>query len=240
MHHFRSRISAQDRYRAETSRAWHSLFLCASSGAAVLIGALFTPAPRIHEWESSASASITLWEQEEEPMSKAPQLSLQPPPLPALDIEIPAVPPTISPLGGADLPPGLPIATESGASDTLIPAPETLGESPRPHPRTKTAASSPLPRQEADITPPSYRDAPEPPYPPTLRAERAEGSVRVRIAIDVQGNPTRVDIVQSSGHREFDTTAREWIMQRWHFSPALCGGRPIARVVSTSICFVMQ
>ncbi len=250
MYHFRSSLSAEERYLADTNRAWRSLFLCGAGGAAALACVLSSPsAPPMGNPAGTTRAAITLWEQVNEPTpaAAAPTLKLQA--LPPREIALPTVPAAIPTLETADilpllLPTTILLPEERGAESVLLPAPPTLGECHRPRARHKASFAGPprhtLPRPLGEYTPPSYREAPEPPYPPALRAERTEGTVRVRIAVDAQGKPTKVVITQSSGHWEFDVATREWILHRWHFNPAHRGGLPIAGAVSTSIRFVMQ
>ncbi len=89
-------------------------------------------------------------------------------------------------------------------------------------------------------TRPSYRSAPKPPFPPSLRSRQAEGTVRVRISVDSSGKPTEVSIVSSSGHHELDSTARNWILNRWSFFPATENGHAIASRVTTKIEFTLD
>lgn len=256
MHHFRSSTSAEERYRAETNRAWRSLFLCAPGVAAALACALSPPPPPMGNPAGTKRTAITLWEQEQESESAhvaappPPELHPQPPPetaRPTVAVEIP------TPEAAGIAPPPLPAvfptaefltAEEREGGGVLFPSPANLGESRPPQAGRQAALADSSRRQPpqspGEFTPPSYREAPAPPYPPALRAERTEGTVRVRIAVDANGKPTQVDIIQSSGHREFDMTAREWILHRWHFNPAHRGKLPIAGVVSTSIRFVIQ
>ena len=96
------------------------------------------------------------------------------------------------------------------------------------------------PAAEGEFTPPAYRSAPRPPYPAAMRQSRVEGSVRLRIYLDAEGAPQRVDIIAGSGHTEFDTTAREWVLSHWRFTPARQGGRPVPGSVVTSVQFVFS
>ncbi len=133
----------------------------------------------------------------------------------------------------------------------------------RPQARSKTR-STPTPRQQqsrrlaqqpkpqaksaqrsgsagvVSKTQPRYRSAPKPPYPRSLRARQVEGTVRVRIAVSAHGKPTQVNILGTSGYREFDSTARSWIMSRWSFVPATQNGRAIASSVTTRIHFTLH
>lgn len=92
--------------------------------------------------------------------------------------------------------------------------------------------------ETARLTPPAYRTAPKPPYPPALRARRISGSVAVRIAVSAEGIPTEVTILSPSGHAEFDSTVRRWILDRWRFHPAHSNGKAMAAHVRTRIDFV--
>lgn len=73
-----------------------------------------------------------------------------------------------------------------------------------------------------------------------MRKRRITGSVGVRISVSPQGLPTAVDITCPSGHSEFDTTTRSWILRHWRFQPATSAGRPIASTVTTTIHFKLN
>lgn len=81
--------------------------------------------------------------------------------------------------------------------------------------------------------------SPRPPYPESLRRRRITGSVGVRISVSAQGTPSAVDITRSSGHAEFDSTTRSWILRHWRFQPATSGGRAIASSVTTTVHFLL-
>ncbi len=108
---------------------------------------------------------------------------------------------------------------------------------------TKKAQQKPQPAASAGLiakTRPSYRSAPKPPFPASLRSRQAEGTVRVRISVDAKGKPTDVSIISSSGHHELDSTARSWILSRWSFFPATENGHAIASRVTTKIEFTLN
>ena len=100
--------------------------------------------------------------------------------------------------------------------------------------------SAPAAAAEGDFTPPAYLHAPRPPYPAAMRQSRVEGSVRLRIHVDAEGAPQRVDIIAASGHAELDSTAREWVLRHWRFTPAHRGGAPVPASVVTSVQFVLS
>lgn len=237
------------------ARARRSLFLCIGSGAVALTLALLLSPRRMQTGAAAPANGLSVWETETDsppptsplpipPGAKPPLPPALPPPLPEAELLTETAPPPAIFLAVAPLPPpSLNGAEASAATLTLpIPAPDSLGESPRP-PKTRqataasTAATTAASAKE-NATPPSYDYAPEPPYPPTLRATQTEGCVRIRIAVDAAGQPTRVDIVKSSGYREFDGTARDWILRHWRFRPAHYRGIPTAGIVSTSIHFI--
>lgn len=93
---------------------------------------------------------------------------------------------------------------------------------------------------KGEFTPPAYLRAPLPPYPASMRQSRVEGVVRLRIFLDEHGKPLRVEVADSSGHAEFDATARSWVLQRWEFTPAQLGGRPVPGSVVARVRFVLH
>ena len=54
-----------------------------------------------------------------------------------------------------------------------------------------------------------------------------EGSVALRVLVDVQGNAAEVTVVTGSGYAVLDQAAVDAV-RRWKFSPALDSGRPVA------------
>lgn len=89
-------------------------------------------------------------------------------------------------------------------------------------------------------TPPDYHVCPQPPYPPRLRQRRAQGTVKLLIAVSAEGRPTEVQILAPSGHPGLDTHAQRWVLQHWIFAPARQNGKSLAAKVSTSITFSLH
>ncbi len=100
----------------------------------------------------------------------------------------------------------------------------------------KKPKSSPAPKTEPAITPPLLLKSPAPDYPATLRYSRRSGSVRLRIHIDTSGTPTQVEIL-STTHPAFAQAARECILSRWRFSPALRNSTAIPSTAVQTINF---
>lgn len=169
------------------------------------------------------------------PMEGAFTSELPPPSPPSSLAELDAfLPPSLAPSHSPD--------TSGRRAGTSRAAPPSSQSSSPSSPSRLSDASSPVspPGERVRTRSAAYRHAPRPPYPPSLLERRIEGSVRVRIFIDATGSPTGVSILTSSGYREFDDTARQWILRQWSFFPAEAEGRAVAGSVTTQILFVMD
>lgn len=118
---------------------------------------------------------------------------------------------------------------------------EALLHPPR---KTSTAPAAQVqkiakPAPPAHFTPPAYLRNPSPPYPPALRRLRVQGQVGVRIDVAPDGTPTKVCIIQPSGHAALDRHTRNWILHNWHFSPATRQGKPVAAQVSSILQYTL-
>jgi protein TonB len=98
----------------------------------------------------------------------------------------------------------------------------------------------------ADIAPPAigvslqYASAPPPAYPVAARRMHQEGTVLLAVLVDVDGRPLRVDIRESSGHRQLDDAAREQVLARWRFRPAMRDGRAIQAIGLVPVNFRLR
>jgi protein TonB len=63
-----------------------------------------------------------------------------------------------------------------------------------------------------------------------------EGTVVLRVLVDVQGNAAQVTVAAGSGYPVLDEAAVDGA-RRWRFIPAMEGGRPVARVHEVRIRF---
>lgn len=72
-----------------------------------------------------------------------------------------------------------------------------------------------------------YASAPAPSYPPEALARALEGTVTLRVLVDVDGSPLSVEIERSSGHRRLDDAARRQVLRKWKFKPAIKDGQAI-------------
>ena len=196
----------------------------------------------------------------EPPLPAQPREIPRPADCPAMHPPVPEIPCAaaeplpVFPCTDATLPawepePALPLAwaNEDFAPEEQAPAPTRPAARPtqRTAATTKSAAKPAKPAAPpagpapavAAATPPAYRSAPKPPYPAAMRQRRIQGSVGVRISISPAGKPTAVAITAPSGHAEFDSATRSWILNRWSFHPATRAGTAVAGVVNTTVHF---
>jgi protein TonB len=75
-----------------------------------------------------------------------------------------------------------------------------------------------------------YAQAPAPSYPRDALRDAIEGTVMLRVLVDVDGRPLDVQIEHSSGNRSLDRAAREQVLQRWRFRPAMQNGRAVQAI----------
>lgn len=85
----------------------------------------------------------------------------------------------------------------------------------------------------------AYLDNPAPPYPPLSRRLGERGRVLLRVFVDPNGVPARVELRQSSGHRRLDAAA-EAAVRRWRFVPARRGKEPVGAWVLVPIAFNLR
>ncbi|NUS39366.1 MAG: energy transducer TonB [Lysobacter sp.] len=75
-----------------------------------------------------------------------------------------------------------------------------------------------------------YAQAPAPAYPRDALRDGVEGSVLLKVLVDVDGRPLDVQVARSSGNRSLDRAAREQVLQHWRFRPAMQGGRAVQAI----------
>lgn len=85
-----------------------------------------------------------------------------------------------------------------------------------------------------------YAVAPPPSYPRDALRSGAEGTVMLRVLVDVDGRPLEVIVERSSGHRSLDREAVRQVQQRWRFEPAMRDGRAVQAWGLVPIGFSLQ
>jgi len=69
----------------------------------------------------------------------------------------------------------------------------------------------------------AYASPMQPRYPPASVHAREEGTVTLRVLVDANGVPQRVEIARSSGHARLDASAKESV-ERARFRPVMRNG----------------
>lgn len=100
---------------------------------------------------------------------------------------------------------------------------------------TASRAASSMPSRAA--SPAAGNPVPE--YPWLARRRGIEGEVVLSVEVLPSGEPERVRVESSSGHRVLDRAALESV-RRWRFEPALRGGRAVPEVVRVPVRFELR
>jgi protein TonB len=161
----------------------------------------------------------------------APVVTQARPPLPA-----PPKPSRFNPSAApAPTPAPSPTAQPLAVADTL-PAPSAA---PLPlAPATAPAVAAPL-RVQLPSTDADYLQNPKPNYPPLSKRLREQGSVVLRVFIDVEGHAQKAEIKQSSGFDRLDQAALNAVL-RWRYVPGKRAGLPEAMGFNVPISFVLE
>ena len=144
-----------------------------------------------------------------------------PPPPPTVPVERPkpqtATPqPELRPQPETQPPP--PVLTDV-ATEMSLPPPTNIGTEVA---KIDVPPTGPLASEHLQ-----YADAPTPAYPREALMAGAEGTVLLKVLVDVDGTPLSVDIERSSGNRRLDDAARRQVLRKWKFRPAIRDGQAI-------------
>lgn len=125
------------------------------------------------------------------------------------------------------------------ASETL-PSPAAITAPPPPqHKEPVSIAPSP----PAPVIPPQfnadYLNNPAPHYPGLSRRLGEQGRVLLRVFVDEQGLPARIELRTSSGHERLDHVALDAVRQ-WKFVPARRGDQAVSAWVLVPISFSLR
>ncbi len=115
---------------------------------------------------------------------------------------------------------------------------------PKPLPPVETRAAPPAPpAPAAPVVPPNfnadYLDNPAPAYPALARRMGEQGRVMLRVHVEVNGLPSKVEIRTSSGSERLDQAALEAV-KRWKFVPAKQGDQAVPASVVVPISFSLK
>jgi len=140
-----------------------------------------------------------------------------------------------------------PVRTVEPKSQPLLtttapePAPAAIQTAPPPPPAPPEPIVANAP--PATVIPPQfnadYLNNPKPAYPALSIRLREQGTVLVRVLVDEQGLPARVELRTSSGHERLDSVALETV-RRWKFVPARSGNQAVSGWVLIPLSFSLR
>lgn len=147
-----------------------------------------------------------------------------------------AKPVAASPQAAAPAPVASEPATSEGENGSANPSSSVAATAPGTGGAGGTEAGSGLPG--GDVRP-GYDDNPLPSYPLAARRRGLEGTVSLRVSVDVAGHPRSVVVVASSGSDMLDETAQKAV-RNWRFTPARRGGVVVAADIIVPIRFQLD
>lgn len=100
------------------------------------------------------------------------------------------------------------------------------------------ASSTPVETTQARFDA-SYLKNPAPAYPAMSRRLGEEGRVVLRVFVDTEGKPEKVELKSSSGFPRLDQSAEDAV-RRWKFVPAKRGDETVATWVAVPIAFNLR
>jgi periplasmic protein TonB len=166
------------------------------------------------------SAPIQIVE-EEDPTVIFVQEKITPPIIPP--IEVPVIHPTIT---NTAIPTPIhpPVPQPTFHQDVIVP--DGTEYAPPTHTDLKPDFSPTLPTNPDPLpsTRLEYASAPAPTYPREALLDGVEGTVVLKVLVDVDGKPLSVEIERSSGNRRLDDAARRQVLRKWMFRPAIRDG----------------
>lgn len=155
--------------------------------------------------------------------------------------------PAPAPRPAEAIPPTPAMAAAPAPSPAPIAAAAPDGEAAASPPEAAPVASvGPAPTHapvEAPVTPPGfdadYLHNPAPAYPPLARRLGEQGRVLVRVFVEADGSPSRLELRASSGSARLDGAALETV-RHWRFVPARRGDVPVAAWVVVPVSFNLK
>ena len=86
----------------------------------------------------------------------------------------------------------------------------------------------------------AYVKATPPPYPRVEARAGTGGTVLLKVLVDIDGRPLDVVVLESSGNRNLDRSAREHVLKHWLFQPAMRDGKAVQAYGKVPVVFSMQ
>jgi periplasmic protein TonB len=168
------------------------------------------------------SAPIQIVEEEDPPVIFVEE-KIKPPVIPP--IEVPVIHPTTTHTA-MPTPIHPPVPQPAYDQDVIVPdgtdyVPPTLAD-PMPDLGPTLPNPDPLPSTRLE-----YASAPAPTYPREALLNGIQGTVVLKVLVDVDGKPLSVEIERSSGNRRLDDAARRQVLRKWMFRPAIRDGQAV-------------
>ncbi len=85
-----------------------------------------------------------------------------------------------------------------------------------------------------------YVRATSPRYPTNELRNGVQGTVVLRVLVDVDGTPVSVTVETSSGNRNLDKAALQHVLKTWRFKPAMQNGQAVQAYGLVPIAFSLQ
>ncbi|MBL8257950.1 MAG: energy transducer TonB [Pseudoxanthomonas mexicana] len=85
-----------------------------------------------------------------------------------------------------------------------------------------------------------YVSATSPRYPINELRSGIQGTVILRVLVDLDGKPTEVTVESSSGNRNLDRAALQHVLKTWRFKPAMQNGQVVQAYGLVPIAFNLQ
>lgn len=86
----------------------------------------------------------------------------------------------------------------------------------------------------------AYLTATPPPYPRSELIAGNQGTVLLKVLVDIDGKPLEVTIERSSGNRNLDRAAQRHVLKAWQFQPAMRDGRAVQAYGLVPVVFSLQ
>ncbi|MDQ3268491.1 MAG: energy transducer TonB [Pseudomonadota bacterium] len=160
-----------------------------------------------------------------------------PEPQPTPPKPVPVIKQTVTP------PPIIPVINKTPSEQAITtppvpPQPTVVVPPTEPVPSAAPAPAPPPPPSQPKTvsTGVEYLQAPAPEYPPIARRMGEEGRVTLRVLVNENGRPTRVDVQKTSGSPRLDEAARQSVLHAM-FKPHIEDGRAITVYAIVPITF---
>lgn len=132
-----------------------------------------------------------------------------------------------------------PSAESAPVQEPAPPEPVAIDAVPAAAPAPAAVTAAPVaaaPPSEPPRFDAAYLSNPKPAYPMLSRRSGEEGRVMLRVMVEANGLPSKVDIEKSSGYPRLDEAALEAV-RKWKFVPARRGTEAVAESVLVPLSF---